>query len=182
MPSTPDNVLPVSSFAVPENLIMRGTRSEALATAEFADEVWAEAEKTRARRTTTTAEPVRNFMGDHLLENFFVRLSEKDLLPRTESKCDVSELLPKTDGAGTDQERDSVTGAWKLVPDYANGGRGCQRCKELQPAPRHCPDSSTSPRFTGCDAYSATFPLVVHAAVTLRARSLTPPEKRLRSG
>jgi hypothetical protein len=57
--------LPVSSLAIPENLIKRGTWTEAEVTPEFAGGVWAAAEKTRAKKPITTAERVWNFMGGH---------------------------------------------------------------------------------------------------------------------
>jgi hypothetical protein len=62
MPTTPLITFPVSSFATPENLIKRGTWAETEDAPEFASEVWATAEKTRAKKLSATAARVWNFM------------------------------------------------------------------------------------------------------------------------
>jgi hypothetical protein len=54
IPGRPDIGLPVSSLAIPENLIKCGTCTEAEVIPEFERDVWAAAEKARVRKLIVT--------------------------------------------------------------------------------------------------------------------------------
>jgi hypothetical protein len=77
MPRTPGTGLPVSSLATPENLIKRGTWAETEDAPEFAGEVWAAAEKTKAKKLSATAARVWNFMEIHSFRELNCALTEK---------------------------------------------------------------------------------------------------------